>query len=157
MSNIFDEFGFTLQMDEDSTFASSDFALYGLTGEVADDDQGLMTFTYNGADVVLFWKPEAGETAQALADSTYALQQASQPDSVFTPINDGDILVDGQAGRFGGFAFVDSEGENASGGLIGAWACPQTEKSFSLTAISPDSTALQIRFDRLVSGFECGA
>jgi len=144
-------------MDEDSTFASSDFALRGLTGEVADDDQGLMTFTYNGADVVLFWKPQAGDTPQALADSTYALQQAGKPDSVFTPINDGDLVVDGQAGRYGGFAFVDAAGENASGGLIGAWVCPQPESSFSLTAISPDSTALQIRFDRLVSGFECGA
>jgi hypothetical protein len=41
-------------MDQDSTFASSDFVLGGWTGDVADDDQGLMTFTYNGADIVLF-------------------------------------------------------------------------------------------------------
>ena len=155
VSNTFDGFGFSIQLDQDSTFASSDFVLSGWTSEAADDDQGLVTFTYNGANVILFWEP-GGNTPQALADSTYELQKLSKPDYEFTAINEGDLVVDGQAGRFGGFVFADATGENASGGLIGAWTCPGSGNSISLTATSPDSTALQIRFDRLVLGFECG-
>jgi len=130
--------------------------LSGWTGEAATNDQGLVTFTYNGADVVLFWEPQSGNTPQALLDTTYELQKLSKTNFAFTPINEGDLVVDGQAGKYGGFVYADDAGENASGGLIGAWACPETAKLISLTATSPDSTALQIRFDRLVSGFECG-
>ena len=155
VTNTFDGYGFSLKLDEDSTFASSDFALKGWQSEAADDSQGLITFTYNGADVVLFWEPQSG-TPKALADSTYELQKLGKPEFDFTAINEGDLVVDGQAGSFGGFVYADGAGENASGGLIGAWACPGSEKSISLTATSPDSTALQIRFDRLVSGFACG-
>ena len=105
----------------------------------------------------MFWQPESSSSPQALVDSTYELQKLSQPEMNFAPINEGDLVVDGESGRFGGFVTADSSGENASGGLIGAWTCQQTGTSISLTATSPDATALQIRFDRLVSGFECGA
>ena len=128
----------------------------GWTGEAATDDQGLVTFIYNGADVVLFWEPQSGNSPQALVDSTYELQKLSKTNFAFTPINEGDLMVDGQAGKYGGFVYADETGENTIGGLIGAWTCPGTGKSISLTTTSPDSTTLQIRFDRLLSGFECG-
>ncbi|MFP6594771.1 MAG: hypothetical protein VB860_07355 [Dehalococcoidia bacterium] len=156
VTNVFKDFGFSLQLDVDSTFSSSDFVLSGWTGEAATDDQGLVTFIYNGADVVLFWEPQSGNSPQALVDSTYELQKLSKTNFAFTPINEGDLMVDGQAGKYGGFVYADEAGENTIGGLIGAWTCPGTGKSISLTTTSPDSTTLQIRFDRLLSGFECG-
>ena len=157
VSNIFEGYGFSFQLDQDSTFASSDLVINGWTGDAADNDQGLMTFTYNGADVVLFWEPQAANTPQSLTAETYQLLTLGRPDFEFTALNEGDLTVDGQAGTFAGFVFADSAGENASGGLIGAWSCPGTGAMMSLTATSSDATALQIRFDRLVSGFECGS
>lgn len=157
VSNTFDEFGFTLQLDEDASFASSDFNLRGWTEAEASADQGLITFTYTGAKVVFFWAPENDDVPQTVVDSTYELQKLSQPDINFTPINEGDLTVDGEAGRFGGFLAADSSGENASGGLIGAWTCQTSGTISSLTVTGPDATALQIRFDRLISGFECGS
>lgn len=157
VSNTFDEFGFTLQLDEDASFASPDFKLRGWTEAEASADQGLLTFTYTGANVVFFWAPQNGDIPQAVVDSTYELQKLSRPDFNFTPINEGDLIVDGEQGRFGGFLAADSSGENASGGLIGAWTCQTSGTTSSLTVTGPDATALQIRFDRLVSGFECGS
>jgi hypothetical protein len=50
---------------------------------------------------------------------------------------------------------TDSSGANAGGGLIAAWTCQELDISLILVATGPDATALQIRFDRLVSGFKC--
>lgn len=157
VSNVFDGFGFTLQLDQDANFGSSDLLVKGWTESEASNDQGLLTFTYTGADVVFFWKPQNNDVPQTVVDSTYELQKLSQPDVNFTPINEGDLTVDGEAGKFGGFVTADSSGGSVNGGLIGAWTCQQSGTSFSLTTLSPDSTALQIRFDRLISGFQCTA
>lgn len=154
-SNVFDGYGFTLKLDQDTQFASSDLAVTGWTGQVADNTQGLATFTYNGADIVLYWEPQTN-TTQNVAASTFELQQLSKPEFDFVAINEGDLVVDGESGSFGGFLYTDSTGGNAVGGLIGAWTCPATNQSLSLTATGADATALQIRFDRLISGFECG-
>ena len=154
-SNVFDGYGFTLKMDQDTQFASSDFSVSGWTGPTADNTQGLATFTYNGADIVLYWEPQTN-TPQNVAASTYELQQLSKPTFDFVSINDGDLVIDGQTGSFGGFLYTDATGGNAVGGLIGAWACPANNQSIALTATGADATALQIRFDRLISGFECG-
>lgn len=156
-SNAFDEFGFTLRLDQDASFASSDFDLRGWTEAEASAEQGLITFTYTGTNVVFFWSPETGDVLQSVVDSTFELQKLSRPDTDFTPINEGDLTVDGEAGRFGGFLAADSSGEGASGGLIGAWTCRTSGTTSSLTVTGPDATALQIRFDRLISGFECGS
>ena len=155
-SNVFDEFGFTLRLDQDASFASSDFNLRGWTEAEASAEQGLITFTYTGTNVVYFWSPETGDVLQSVVDSTFMLQKLSRPDTDFTPINEGDLTVDGEAGRFGGFLAADSSGEGASGGLIGAWTCQTSGTTSSLTVSGFDATALQIRFDRLISGFECG-
>ena len=154
-SNVFDGYGFTLKLDQDTQFASSDLAVTGWTGQVADNTQGLATFTYNGADIVLYWQPQTN-TTQNVAASTFELQQLSKPEFDFVAINEGDLVVDGESGSFGGFLYTDATGGNAVGGLIGAWTCPATNQSLSLTATGADATALQIRFDRLISGFECG-
>ncbi|MCX8252167.1 MAG: hypothetical protein OTJ98_09990 [Dehalococcoidia bacterium] len=154
-SNVFDGYGFTLKIDQDTQFASSDFAVTGWTGPEADNSQGLATFNYKGAGIVLYWEPQTN-TPQNVAASTYELQQLSKPEFDFVSINEGDLVVDGEPGSFGGFLYTDATGGNPVGGLIGAWTCPANNQSLSLTATGSDATALQIRFDRLITGFECG-
>lgn len=154
-SNIYDEFGFSLKLDVDTTFESVDLLVNGWTGKTADVSQGLATFSYKGADVVLFWEPQQG-TPQELADATYELHKLSKPESDLVAINQGDLVVDGETGSFGGFLYTEPTSGSAAGGLIGTWACPAENRSMSLSATGSDSTALQIRFDRLISGFECG-
>jgi hypothetical protein len=152
---VYDAFGFSIELDQDSTFRDSDLSVSGWTETDASNEQGLMTFDYNGANVVLFWQPGAGDSPQATVDLTYNIQTINQPDLTFTPISEGDLSVDGQTGRFGGFLSADAAGGNANGGLIGAWTCQGSGTQVSLTTTGPDATALQIRFDRLTSGFKC--
>jgi len=116
-----------------------------------------MTFEYNGADVVLFWQPQDGDTPQQTVDLTYQLQQLGKPDLKFAPLGVGDLTVDGGAGRYVGFLSSNATGGDATGGLIGAWTCPGSKTQMSLTATGADSTALQIRFDRLTEGFSCAS
>ncbi len=142
---------------EDTTFQTSNLDVKGWTGTNADNEQGLMTFNYNGIDIVIFWQPYAGASPQSTVDLTYEVQKLSKPELSFVPISEGDISVDGEPGRFGGYLTSESSGAAASGGLIGAWTCQGTGTQVSLTASGKDSTALQIRFDRLTSGFKCSA
>ena len=116
-----------------------------------------MKFNYNGADVVIFWQPEESTTPQQTVDLTYQLQLLGNPDSTYTPLSSGDLTVDGSEGRFAGFLSTDNGGGNATGGIIGAWACADSGTQLSMTTTGSDSTALQIRFDRIVSGFSCAA
>jgi hypothetical protein len=142
-------------LDQDATFATSNLNIDGWSETSADLSQGLMTFNYNGADIALFWQPQAYATPQETIDLTYQLQQAAKPDLLFASLSDGDITVDGTAGRFTGFISTDSSGGNATGGLIGVWTCADSGTQLSMTATGSDSTALQIRFDRIISGFSC--
>ena len=155
LTNVYDIHGFTVELDQDATFADSNLNIDGWSGTTADASQGLMTFNYNGADVVLFWQPQADATPQETIEFTYQLQQLGNPDLLFASLSDGDITVDGTAGRFTGFLSTDSAGGNATGGLIGAWTCADSGTQLSMTATGSDSTALQIRFDRIISGFSC--
>lgn len=157
LTNVYDAFGFSVELDQDASFQSSNLKVRGWTGTDADNEQGLMTFTYNGTDVVIFWQPSSGGSPQAAVDFTYEVQKLSKPNLNFVPISEGDITVDGQDGRFGGYLTSDSSGANASGGLIGAWTCQDSGIQVSLTASGTDATALQIRFDRLTTGFKCSA
>ncbi len=155
LTNVYDRYGFTVELDQDATFASSNLNVGGWSDADPDSSQGLMTFNYNGANIVIFWQPQKGDTPQDTVDLTYQLQQLSNPALTFAALSEGDLAVDGGAGKFVGFLTSEFSGENASGGLIGAWTCPESATQVSLTATSPDSTALQIRFDRLTSGFSC--
>jgi hypothetical protein len=150
---VYDANGFTVALDSGSSFASVNLATAGWTGADADLDQGLLTFTYKGASIVLFWLPTEQQTPSTILSSTYQLLRGSQPNVTFQTVNEGDLGVSGETGMFGGFVATDSTGASAGGGLIGTWVCSRPNTAFSLTG--SDATSLQIRFDRLVSGFLC--
>ena len=153
--NHFSEYGFVIALDEDTDTLDSNLSVTGLLSEDAEKDQGLMTFEYNGADIALSWLPQGDLNAVDLVDLGYSLLVDSQPDKEFIPFASGDIEIDGQLGSFGGLVVSDSGGTEAGGGLIGGWTCETQNTAFILMVTSPDSTVLQIRFDRVISGFEC--
>jgi len=155
LTNVYKEYGFTVELDQDASFGTSSLNIADWLGSTADSSQGLMTFNYNGANIILFWQPQAGSTTQETIDLTYQLQQLGNPDRSFALFNNGDVTVDGSAGRYAGFLSTNASGGDATGGLIGAWTCADSGTQLSMTATGPDSTALQIRFDRLISGFSC--
>ena len=155
LTRVYDVYGFTLELDQDSTFATSNFNVVGVTETDPDSTQGLMSFNYNGTDVVILWRPQNSDTPQDSIAFAYVLQQLGNPDLTFTLLSEGDLTVDGDAGMYTGFLSTDSSGDNAIGGIIGAWACADSSTQLSMTATGSDSTALQIRFDRLISGFSC--
>ena len=153
--NSFNEYGFSVSLDEDADLERSNLSVTGLLSEYADFSQGLMSFNYNGADIALSWLPQDDLDSADLVDLGYSLLVDSQPENEFMPLTDGDIEVDGEMGSFGGLFVTDSAGTEAGGGLIGGWICEGQQIGFMLMVTSPDSTVLQIRFDRIVSGFEC--
>ena len=153
--NHFREYGFGISLDEDTNMLDSNLSVTGLLSEDAEKDQGLMTFEYNGADIALSWLPQGDLNAEDLVDLGYSLLVDSQPENEFIPFADGDIEIDGEVGSFGGLVVTDSGGIDAGGGLIGGWTCESQNTAFILIVTSPDSTVLQIRFDRMISGFEC--
>ena len=155
LPNIFDEFDFTLVLDEDASFSSSKLTISGMRKDAADGQQGLLTFEYNGADIAIFWLPTTDDPPAAVIESTYQLLRDSQPSNILIPVSDGDISIDDEPGKFGGFVATNSSGENAGGGLIASWACQELGITLSLVVTGPDATTLQIRFDRLISGFKC--
>ena len=155
LPNLFNEFGFTLVLDEDARFSSSNLTISGMRKDAADGQQGLLTFEYNGADIAIFWLPTTDDTPATVIESTYQLLRDSQPSNILIPVSDGDISIDDEPGKFGGFVATNSSGENAGGGLIAAWACQELGITLALVVTGSDATVLQIRFDRLVSGFIC--
>ena len=154
-ANHFSEYGFVISLDEDADMLDSNLSVTGLLSEDAEKDQGLMTFEYNGADIALSWLPQGDLNAVDLVDLGYSLLVDSQPGNEFIPFAQGDIEIDGELGSFGGLVVSDSGGIEAGGGLIGGWTCETQNIAFILMVTSPDSTVLQIRFDRMISGFEC--
>ena len=154
-ANHFSEYGFVISLDEDTDMLDSNLSVTGLLSEDAEKDQGLMTFEYNGADIALSWLPQGDLNAVDLVDLGYSLLVDSQPGNEFIPFAQGDIEIDGELGSFGGLVVSDSGGIEAGGGLIGGWTCETQNTAFILMVTSPDSTVLQIRFDRMISGFEC--
>jgi hypothetical protein len=153
--SVYDAYGFIMAIDSGSSFAAVDLATGGLTGTEADLAQGVLTFTYKGASVLLYWLPAEQQTPPAIVSATYQSVVSNQPSVTFLTVNEGEILVSGETGWYGGFVATDSTGGSAGGGLMGAWICSESETAFSLTTTGPDATSLQIRFDRLISGFSC--
>jgi hypothetical protein len=157
ITTVFEVHGFTLKLDPDADFVASGLDVTGFTETEADESQGLLRLDYNGADVVFYWQPStAGVEPQQSVDSAFGLLSSSKPSTSFIAISEGDLIVDGQAGRFGGFVSTAASGGGNGGGLIGAWNCMTTSTSFTLTVSGYDSTVIQIRFDRLVENFGCG-
>ena len=126
-----------------------------MSGDDADRQQGLLTFEYNGSDIVMFWLSATDDPPAAMIESTYQLLKVSQPSNILTPVSDGDIVIDDEPGRFGGFVASDSSRSNVGGGLLAAWTCQELGITLSLIVTGLDPTTLQIRFDRLTSGFKC--
>ena len=157
ITTVFEVHGFTLKLDPDADFVASGLDVTGFTETEADESQGLLKLDYNGADVVFYWQPStAGVEPQQSVDSAFGLLSSSKPSTSFIAISEDDIIVDGQAGRVGGFVSTAASGGGNGGGLIGAWNCMTTSTSFTLTVSGYDSTVIQIRFDRLVENFGCG-
>ncbi len=157
VTTVFEVHGFTLKLDPDADFVASGLDVTGFTETKADESQGLLKLDYNGADVVFYWQPStAGVEPQQSVDSAFGLLSSSKPSTSFIAISEGDLIVDGQAGRFGGFVSTAASGGGNGGGLIGAWNCMTTSTNFTLTVSGYDSTVIQIRFDRLVENFGCG-
>ena len=156
ITTVFKVHGFTLKLDPDADFVASGLDVTGFTETEADESQGLLRLDYNGADVVFYWQPStAGVEPQQSVDSAFGIFSSSKPSTIFIAISEGDLIVDGQAGRFGGFVSTAASGGGTGGGLIGAWNCMTTSTSFTLTVSGYDSTVIQIRFDRLVENFAC--
>ena len=155
-NNTYKTYGFTLKLDPDTDFESTGLNASGYTKSPADNSQGLLTFSYNGANVILYWQPASTDVQpqQAVVNALSLLSNGS-PTITFTAVSEGDIVVDSIAGRFGGFVSTNSDGTAAGGGLIGAWDCTSTSSNFSLIVSSADSTVLQIRFDRIIENFSC--
>ena len=141
----YEEFGFRLSLDR-----GADVRAAG-TPTV---QQGAVTFAYGAVNSVLTWTPQGDTALLALVDGTYGFVQDAQPDLTFETLVDGDMTADGQLGVFLGFKAVDASGD-ASGGLIGAWTCPASETSFTLTLTGDDTALVQVRFDEVIDGFAC--
>lgn len=152
--NIFDEFGFSLTLDSDSNIWDSDLVKSGLLEGSPNNNQGVISFEYKGVDTSLIWAPAEGESNEELVEFGYFILSDSQPENVFTPINSGGLKVAESDGNFAAFIISDSSGSDAGGGLIAGWNC-SNDISYTLVTTGPDSTALQIRFNNIVSGFSC--
>lgn len=154
ITNVFDVYGFTLALDEDTALDEYGLQLNGFTKSKPDNDQGLINFGYNGSNVIMYWQPDVGDN-QTAVDSAISLLQISQKSQTFTPVSTGDISVDSSPGKFAGFVSANSDGKAAGGGLVGAWTCSSSNSTYSLSVSGDDSTVLQLRFDRVVDGFKC--
>ena len=152
--NVFDEFGFILTLDSDSNIWDSDLVKSGLLEGTPNNNQGVISFEYKGVDTSLIWAPAEGESNEELVEFGYFILSDSQPENVFTPLNSGGIKVAESDGSFAGFIISDSSGSDAGGGLIAGWNC-SNGISYTLVTTGPDSTALQIRFNNIISGFLC--
>ena len=146
-STTIDSYGFKLNLDGEIEIETA-----GLTKEKASEDEGVVFFEYDGASSILLWLKDSDiGTDSFLADSYTSLVE-SQTDVTFTPINEGDTKVDSNDSKFVAFV-TDSDGTQA-GGIIGTWRCGQ-DKLFSLTSTGLDGAVIQIRFKRILDGFNC--
>jgi hypothetical protein len=147
LPRVFDEFGFTLNLNRGADVQ---------TAGSPSTEQGALSFAYGEVNTVLTWTPQADTFALALVDATYDLIQSNQPGRSFETLSDGEINVDGEAGVFLGFKTVDAPG-NASGGLIGSWACQASDTAFTLTLTGTNTALVQVRFDELTDNFGCSS
>jgi hypothetical protein len=147
------QFGFSISLEEDVDFAQFDLKVSGVSLNHADSGQGLITFEYKAVDVAVIWLPGQGQSSEQVIASAYFLLQSAQPNNSFTVINSGPVSVGQIEGYFSGFLITNIDGASLGGGLIGSWACGS--RDFTIIVTGDDPTALQIRFDRLLSGFSC--
>ncbi len=140
------EFGFVMTLDRGAYINSL---------PTNTDSQGIVQLEYSGVNVILSWVPTDGVTLNGLISGTYDMLQGNQPDLIFDTISESSISVGIEPGSVIGFKSVGGSGEVAGGGLIGAWNCPDQDTSFTLMVTGPDAPVVQLRFNRLISNFEC--
>ena len=146
---------FILTLNEEFSFDEIDYEITGLQNNEATTDQGVFKFEYSGSSVVLYWLPSLDITPEDLLAAAYQLLTNSQPENNFIIIGEGDLQLPNTAGKYGAFLISGEQSKESGGGLIGAWTCSINKTDFVVTVLSVDATVLQIRFDKLVNGFEC--
>ena len=152
IKKVYQKNGIVLKSDPLPGLVETDIQEYGWEKDVADNNQGLLTFDYNGVSFTMYWSPWK-ESPGALLNDSYALLTASRTDKQFTAINDGPLTVDDNEGKFAVFSAKD-DSNVLSGGLIGVWSCGD-DRGFTLIASGADATSAQLRFDRLLGAFQC--
>ena len=148
----YDAYGFTLKLDQGAAVES-----YGWTESDPSTSQGLIAFNYGGVNTNLVWGPPEERTALTFLADTYNVLRASQPQTTFESISDGDITVNDQSGVYGGFRATGADGATLGGGLIGAWVCPDADTAFRMTLTGEDATLVQLPFDWLLDNFTCAS
>ena len=143
-----DTFGFALTVDGEVDVESS-----GLTEELANSNDGILSFEYAESDVFLIWFAEQNINLDNVLADTYTLFADEGVDS--TLMSEGDSIVDTQPSKYLTFVTKDDSGESQGGGVIGSWQCP-SGSVFSLAVTASDPTTLQVRFKRLLDNFTCG-
>ena len=118
------------------------------------EEQGIVSFAYGNVNTILTWTPQGDGNLVGLVSGTYDLLRDNQPGLTFETLKDSELTVDGEAGLFLGFKAVDGS-DAASGGLIGAWSCRTSQRSFTLTLTGADAAVVQVRFDGLLDNFKC--
>ena len=146
---------FKLTLNEEFNFDEIDYEISGLQNNEATTNQGVFKFEYAGSNVVLYWLPSLDVTPEDLLASAYQLLTNSQPENNFMIIGEGDLQLLDTTGNYGAFLISGEQGNESGGGLIGAWTCNPNKTDFVITVLSLDATVLQIRFDKLVNGFQC--
>ena len=140
------EFGFSLGLDRGAY-------INNLPGNTSD--QGMVQLEYSGVNVILSWVPANGVTNQGLVSGMFGLLQANQPGLTLETLSESVFNVGLESGLVLGFKSVDSSGDVSSGGLIGAWNCLDEETSFTIAVTGEDASVVQLRFNRLISNFQC--
>ena len=153
--HIFAGPSFTLTLNEEFNFDEIDYETIGLQSSEANSNDGVFKFDYSGSSVVLYWLPSLDITPEDLLGAAYQLLTNSQPENDFMIIGEGDLDLSDTKGKYGAFVISDEQGDESGGGIIGAWTCHTNKTNFAATVLSVDATVLQIRFDKLVTGFEC--
>ncbi len=148
----YNAYGFVLKLDLGAAVES-----YGWTEPDPSTTQGLIAFNYGGVNTNLVWGPPEDRTPLTFLADTYNVLRASQPQTTFESISDGDITVNDQSGVYGGFRATGSDGSTLGGGLIGAWVCGDADTAFRMTLTGEDATLVQLRFDRLLENFTCAS
>ena len=146
--------GFKLDISGDVEFEDA-----GLTGSVADTDQGFLSISKGDITAILIWGPDEGLDNVSLVKNMFDLLAFNVAENQsMESISEGELNAGSTAedipGNFGGYKVL--EGENSVEiGLIGAWICTQSSTTFSISVKGKDESLVQIRFDEFISGFSC--
>ena len=145
--------GFLLTISGDVEFEDS-----GWLGDVADSNQGLLSFSKGEITAIMIWSPDEGLDGASLVKNMFDLLSFNLSENQsMESISEGELTIgsveENISGSFGGYQVLEGE-SSVEIGLIGAWICsPST--TYSIAVKGKDSSLVQIRFDEFISGFTC--